>query len=239
MTFCVTRASSPCERQKEYRSAVRRLHTHLARAGSPCHRPAHQETAQLGPRISPTLSAVARAILLAGEGQPHLWPCHYESSAREVPARRGGLASCSAARAIRERDTEGSVLLVGQEINRPYHRPPLSKAYLRREVQRDCAVRDRAGLVPATITSSCAPAGASRTWTCRAAPRRSTAAKRCRSTGCCWRPDRRRHTSNAPAPNLPNLFTVRTVEDVGQLHNAIDKATREGHRHDRGRGRVT
>src|SRR3712207_270314 len=49
----------------------------------------------------------------------------------------GGLASWSAARAIRERDAEGSVLLVGQEINRPYHRPPLSKAFLRREAARE------------------------------------------------------------------------------------------------------
>src|SRR5215207_1707813 len=45
----------------------------------------------------------------------------------------GGLASSSAAAAIREVDPEGSVLLVGQEVNRPYHRPPLSKQYLRRE----------------------------------------------------------------------------------------------------------
>src|SRR5438105_12695135 len=48
----------------------------------------------------------------------------------------GGLASSSAARAIRERDPDGSILLVGQEINRPYHRPPLSKQYLRREISR-------------------------------------------------------------------------------------------------------
>src|SRR5687768_13515523 len=45
----------------------------------------------------------------------------------------GGLASSSAAAAIREVDREGSVLLIGQEVNRPYHRPPLSKQYLRRE----------------------------------------------------------------------------------------------------------
>jgi NADPH-dependent 2,4-dienoyl-CoA reductase/sulfur reductase-like enzyme len=44
----------------------------------------------------------------------------------------GGLASSAAAGAIREVDREGSVLLVGQEVNRPYHRPPLSKGYLRR-----------------------------------------------------------------------------------------------------------
>ena len=45
----------------------------------------------------------------------------------------GGLASSAAAQAIRERDREGVVLLVGQEINRPYHRTPLSGDYLRRQ----------------------------------------------------------------------------------------------------------
>src|SRR5688572_1472655 len=48
----------------------------------------------------------------------------------------GGLTSSSAAQAIRAVDTEGPVLLVGQEVNRPYHRPPLSKQYLRREQSR-------------------------------------------------------------------------------------------------------
>src|SRR5687768_15715360 len=42
----------------------------------------------------------------------------------------GGLASSSAAEAIRGIDREGSLLLVGQEVNRPYHRPALSKDYL-------------------------------------------------------------------------------------------------------------
>src|SRR4051812_45566278 len=48
----------------------------------------------------------------------------------------GGVASSSAVQAIRDIDAEGSVLLVGQEVNRPYHRPPLSKQYLRREADR-------------------------------------------------------------------------------------------------------
>src|SRR3954451_3842822 len=39
----------------------------------------------------PYARGLARAILLVGEGQLHLWPCHYESSACEVPARRGGI----------------------------------------------------------------------------------------------------------------------------------------------------
>src|SRR5437868_3354376 len=48
-----------------------------------------------------------------------------------------GLASVSAARAIREIDSEGELMMVGQEINRPYHRPPLSKQYLRRQMTHD------------------------------------------------------------------------------------------------------
>ena len=43
----------------------------------------------------------------------------------------GGLAGISAARAIRARDPQGALLIIGQEINRPYHRPPLSRQYLR------------------------------------------------------------------------------------------------------------
>src|ERR1700733_1174237 len=49
----------------------------------------------------------------------------------------GGLAGSSAAEAIRQIDPAGSLLLVGQEINRPYNRPPLSKEYLRREKSRE------------------------------------------------------------------------------------------------------
>src|SRR5215210_2733010 len=48
----------------------------------------------------------------------------------------GGLASSAAAQAIRAIDTEGNLLLVGQEVNRPYHRPPLSKQYLQGKTTR-------------------------------------------------------------------------------------------------------
>src|SRR5688500_13035779 len=45
----------------------------------------------------------------------------------------GGLASSAAAGAIRALDVSGSILMLGQEPVRPYHRSPLSKAFLRRE----------------------------------------------------------------------------------------------------------
>src|ERR1700679_3930701 len=49
----------------------------------------------------------------------------------------GGLAASSAATAIRQIDREGDLMMVGQEISRPYHRPPLSKEYLRGLLSRE------------------------------------------------------------------------------------------------------
>jgi 3-phenylpropionate/trans-cinnamate dioxygenase ferredoxin reductase component len=46
----------------------------------------------------------------------------------------GGLASASAAEAIRARDPNGSIVIVGKEAKHPYNRPPLSKEYLRGEI---------------------------------------------------------------------------------------------------------
>ena len=45
----------------------------------------------------------------------------------------GGIAGGKAVEGIRQVDKEGSVILVSQEDNRPYERPPLSKGYLRAE----------------------------------------------------------------------------------------------------------
>ena len=42
----------------------------------------------------------------------------------------GGIAAASAAAALRELSAGGSVLLVGRELDAPYHRPPATKGYL-------------------------------------------------------------------------------------------------------------
>ncbi len=49
----------------------------------------------------------------------------------------GGLASATAAESVRKRDKDGSILIVGSEPHPPYHRPPLSKEYLRGEAKAD------------------------------------------------------------------------------------------------------
>ena len=153
----------------------------------------------------------------------------------------GGLASSSAAGAIRELDAEGSVLLVGQEINRPYHRPPLSKEYLRRQQAR------------AELTTQ--PVGwfAERGIELRTGRRvahldtpRQTAAlddgqevtydRLLLATGAVPAP------LDVPGAALPNVFRLRTIEDADRLHNAVEKAKREGRAHPSGgggRGRAT
>jgi 3-phenylpropionate/trans-cinnamate dioxygenase ferredoxin reductase component len=48
-----------------------------------------------------------------------------------------GLAGAKAAETLRTEGFEGRLLLLGEETERPYDRPPLSKAYLRGETDRD------------------------------------------------------------------------------------------------------
>jgi 3-phenylpropionate/trans-cinnamate dioxygenase ferredoxin reductase subunit len=49
----------------------------------------------------------------------------------------GGLAGAKAAEALREHGFEGRIVLVGEESEQPYERPPLSKEYLRGQVPRE------------------------------------------------------------------------------------------------------
>jgi 3-phenylpropionate/trans-cinnamate dioxygenase ferredoxin reductase component len=49
----------------------------------------------------------------------------------------GGIASSACAEALRDGGAEGSILLVGRELDPPYDRPPCSKEYLRGEKSRE------------------------------------------------------------------------------------------------------
>jgi NADPH-dependent 2,4-dienoyl-CoA reductase/sulfur reductase-like enzyme len=137
----------------------------------------------------------------------------------------GGLASISAAEAIRERDREGELLIVGQEINRPYHRPPLSKEFLRREKSHDEVF---------THPSSWYEENRVRLRTGRRAARLDVARRAVTldnaeeisfdrlliATGA-----HARHL-HIPGADLPNLYYLRTIEDAERLHHAIEQAQR-------------
>jgi 3-phenylpropionate/trans-cinnamate dioxygenase ferredoxin reductase component len=49
----------------------------------------------------------------------------------------GGLAAANCARWLRESGADGSIVLIGRELDLPYNRPPCSKGYLRGEESRD------------------------------------------------------------------------------------------------------
>lgn len=147
-----------------------------------------------------------------------------------------GLAGSSAAVAIRELDATGSLLLVGQEVVRPYHRPPLSKDYLLGEVE-----RDQLPTLPADWFSEHdvqLVTGRRVTWL---EPERHRATfddgsvvqyEQCLlSFGGMVAP------LELPGAGLPGLYYLRSLADADALLTRIGQALEEGRPHPRGCGR--
>ena len=139
----------------------------------------------------------------------------------------GGLASSAAAGAVRELDVEGSVLLVGQEVNRPYHRPPLSKTFLRREADRASLSTQPQGWyaeqrVELRTGRRVAQLDTGRQTAALDSGEEVTYDRLLLATGSS--PAR----LEVPGAALPNVFYLRTIEDAERLHNAVEKATHEG-----------
>src|SRR5215218_5995957 len=139
----------------------------------------------------------------------------------------GGLASTAAAEAIRATDSTGSILMLGQEPVRPYHRPPLSKSFLRRERPRvELFARDAAWFDAHGVELR----------TGRRVARLDVARRPAAiddgdeisydqvliATGAAAR-----HLT-IPGADLQNVFYLRTLGDAEMLLNAIGKAKREG-----------
>ena len=64
------------------------------------------------------------------------------------------LTGAKAAEALREEGFDGRVVLIGEEPERPYERPPLTKDYLRGESTREKAYVHPEGVLRASTTSS-------------------------------------------------------------------------------------
>jgi 3-phenylpropionate/trans-cinnamate dioxygenase ferredoxin reductase subunit len=150
----------------------------------------------------------------------------------------GGVASSAAAVAIRRTDPVSPLLMIGQEANRPYNRSPLSKDFLRRSTRHTDLF---------TVSDDWFAQHKVELRTGRRVAHLDTA--RCAVTldnGKEISYDRLLIATgassvrlNVSGAQLPNLFSVRTLDDVERLGHAIDLAKSEGRPHANGRGQVT
>lgn len=142
----------------------------------------------------------------------------------------GGVAGSAASAAIRELDRNGEILLVSQEIVRPYHRPPLSKEFLRREKDRDDLFthgRDwfESHHIVMRTARRAVHLDVARASVTLDHGKAIAYDNLLLATGMSPRP------LDIPGAQLPNLYYLRTLEDALHLQTAIDQATREGHPH--------
>ena len=137
----------------------------------------------------------------------------------------GGLAGASAAATLRADGFDGRVVLVGAEQEEPYHRPPLSKEYLRGERRsRRCASTSRRSI--ATRRSSCASAH-------RRGARARARARWCSTDGERIAFDAALLATGAepraltlPGAELAGVHYLRTHADSDSLSAALQGATR-------------
>jgi 3-phenylpropionate/trans-cinnamate dioxygenase ferredoxin reductase subunit len=149
----------------------------------------------------------------------------------------GGIASSSAAVAIRRLDPVSPLLMIGQEANRPYQRAPLSKEYLRKTASHSHLF---------TLPDGWFSANDVQLRTGRRVAHLDTA--RCAVTLDNGNEISYDHLLlatgasstrlNLPGAQLPSLYYIRTLEDVERLGHAIDQAKAHGLPHAKGRGQV-
>ena len=110
------------------------------------------------------------------------------------------LAGAKAAETLRDEGFTGRVVLVGEETERPYERPPLSKGYLQGKEPREKAyVHEPAWYAEHDVELQLGRrvTGAGRRLAHGQPRRRRT---RCATTSCCWPPARGCAPSTCRAP---------------------------------------
>lgn len=149
----------------------------------------------------------------------------------------GGVTSSAAAQAIRQLDEQSSMMLVGQEVVRPYHRPPLSAEFLSGRMGRgelfalkpdwfsENQVQFHSGVrvVHLDTVRRCVTLDNGQ---------EVSFDKALIAVGAVPR-----HLS-IPGANLPNIQYLRTLADAERLLHLVEKAKAEGRPHPRGRGKV-
>jgi NADPH-dependent 2,4-dienoyl-CoA reductase/sulfur reductase-like enzyme len=130
----------------------------------------------------------------------------------------GGLASARAIKAYREAGGEGTVALLSNDAVLPYHRPPLSKGYLRDETDEAPFVEDEAfyadndvDVLLGTLVSAVTPRAR---WLTTQRGRRYGYEQLLIATGA--RPRR----LNVPGAELDGVFTLRSLADSASIRDA-------------------
>lgn len=130
----------------------------------------------------------------------------------------GGLASARAIKAYREAGGEGTVALLSNDAVLPYHRPPLSKGYLRDETDEAPFVEDEAfyadndvDVLLGTSVSAVTPRAR---WLTTQRGRRYGYEQLLIATGA--RPRR----LNVPGAELEGVFTLRSLADSASIRDA-------------------
>jgi len=140
----------------------------------------------------------------------------------------GGVAGSSAAEAIRRIDPVGSILFVGQEVNRPYNRPALSKGFLLRRTSRADLTALPIGWyaernIELRTGTRVTRLDASRTCVSLDSGEEVSFDKLLLATGA------NAKQLKIPGADLPNIYTLRTVGDADRLLHAIDTSKTNGH----------
>jgi 3-phenylpropionate/trans-cinnamate dioxygenase ferredoxin reductase subunit len=142
----------------------------------------------------------------------------------------GGVASSAAAAAIRQRDSDGAATLVGQEIFRPYNRPPLSKEHLRGQKSAEAMFTLEPDWFTKNHVTLRTGVQASHLDTGRSAITLSSGEEISFDALLIATGASPVHLSISGA-NLPNVHYLRNFADAQRLHHAIDQARREGRPH--------
>ena len=135
----------------------------------------------------------------------------------------GGLASARAIKAYREAGGAGKVALLSKDAVLPYHRPPLSKGYLRRETDEAPFVEDAAFYAENDVdvqlgTSAATVAPATRSLSTERGERYGYE-RLLIATGA--RPRR----LDVPGADLDGVFTLRSLADSGAIRDAARSAS--------------
>ena len=137
----------------------------------------------------------------------------------------GGLAAARVARAFRDAGGEEPVTILSADVDPPYNRPPLSKGFLRGEMDADAVFVEPAAAY-AELRHRPAPRlhrhGRPRR---TSAPCRWPTAARCPTTGSCSRPARCRARSGRRARTLAGVHTYRTLRDASAVRAAAESAS--------------